>query len=212
MSPGLRGTSAEGSGVGYGGADGDGLEAAVHCATSYRSVACNVVAGEVGAVTQGVAFESARDANELGRGHAFGERIGTGTKHLPLDGDARRVGFIARADANGVEGLQRDVTIADEDVGKVEGDGFGVQVGRGEANDFAQRGGLGEQIAIAVEQVAQVHAIAIRDAAGAGDMAFEIDGAVAVGENGVDVNAIAVFQREGVQAALIGGRVGGRRG
>ena len=71
-----------------------------------------------------------------------------------------------------------------------------MQIGRHQAHDLRAIRGFGQQVLIAAQHIVQAHAIAIRDSAGARDVAFDINHALAVGQDGGDADAIAIFDGE----------------
>ncbi len=90
------------------------------------------------------------------------------------------------------KGCRVDVRVPDQDIGNVEVDSLRMKIGSNEANDFAASSGLGQQVLIAVKHIAEPHAVGVGHAARANDVAREIDGALAVGQNRLDANAISI--------------------
>jgi hypothetical protein len=71
-----------------------------------------------------------------------------------------------------------------------------MQVWRHKADDLAAVGWLGQQVLIAVEDVAQLHAIAIGLAPWANDVTFHVNDSLTVGQDCRNVDVIAIVDSE----------------
>src|SRR6202789_3201902 len=121
----------------------------------------NSVAGQIGAVEQRIALETASHAYQLCGCHVLRQRIGSRPKHLTLDLDLRRISFIATEDANGIERLEIYICISNEHVRHIKLDGFRMEIRRYKPYDLTMRGGLRQHVAVAVQYIAEAHAVGV---------------------------------------------------
>src|ERR1700730_13663635 len=75
---------------------------------------------------------------------------------------------------------------------------------RHQADNLSMRSGLGEHIPIAVQHVTQVHTIPVRETARTYDVAFQIDGTLAVRKNWFDTDSVSVLHLKGSNDVPIG--------
>ncbi len=78
-----------------------------------------------------------------------------------MDRDLRGIDFISSEDTDRIERLKRDVRVPDENIGNVKINCLRMKIRRHEANDLAMRSGLGKHVPIAVQHIAQAHAVCI---------------------------------------------------
>src|ERR1700733_11929619 len=156
----------------------------------------HLVAGEVGIRKQSVTLEAAGHAHKLGRGHTVREGVIARAQHFATDGHSGRIGLVPTEDANRIERLKRVITIAYQHLGHVKVDRLGMHIRRHESDDFAAISRLRQQVLIAMQRIAELHAIAILHAPRPHDMTHHVDNPLAIGEDGRHVHMIAVVDSE----------------
>jgi hypothetical protein len=124
--------------------------------------------------------------------------------HLAENHGFGRIYFVAPENANGIEWLKSEVSITDQQIGQVKVDRLGVKIRGDEADNLCMSSGLGEQVPITVEHVAEAHAVRIGHAAGTRDMALQIDDTLAIGQDRFDANAIPILYLKRIDRIAIG--------
>ena len=98
---------------------------------------------------------------------------------------------------------------ARQGIGKIEGNHLGSVIRRSQADDFGMAlGGLGQKIGVGMDQIRDPHAFAVSALAGMNDVAVEINGLLAVGQDGRDADLVAVldleiFKRAGYRLLIV---------
>ena len=159
---------------------------------------------------QRIAGYAARQVNGIAQaGFSVGDMF-AGRPHFPAHGNDRRVfEIISAEDAHGIEGLERDVlgvgliarssilSCACQRIGKIECNHLRRVVRRSQPDDFGvARRGLGQEIGIGMDEIGNAHAFAVGVLAGMENMAVEINGLLAVGQDGRDADLVAILNLE----------------